>query len=284
MLVVSVMTLGIHCQPPLANSLLWKVTDSAGRISHVFGTIHLQDSVVFRQRDTILTLVRSATSYASEMHLDSALAMMQPSILFLKKQSLYDLLDSSDVLKVCSVLNDRLPGMGAMCTRLKPGAIGILIALGSMENTAPVAIDQFLWNLAKEHNPLLVGLETLAEQVAILDDMTAPMLVEHLNDLPYEDSLAKIMPKLYAHEDLSALSSLSYDTTSAYSGMLEKLNDQRNVRMVDRMQAMLRSGNAFIAVGALHLTGPMSILRLLKDRGYLVEPVLGGRRSQWLGL
>ncbi|MBK9183707.1 MAG: TraB/GumN family protein [Ignavibacteria bacterium] len=37
-----------------------------------------------------------------------------------------------------------------------------------------------------------------------------------------------------------------------------------------------------MAIGALHLTGEKSILLLLEKEGYRVEPVLGGKRSQWL--
>ena len=44
-------------------------------------------------------------------------------------------------------------------------------------------------------------------------------------------------------------------------------------RMVDRMDALLRQGNAFVAVGALHLLGEQGILQLLADQGYRVTRV-----------
>lgn len=268
---------------PRANSLLWKVTSPQGTTSHIFGTIHLQDSTVFRQRDTILSLVRACDIYASEMHLDSVLKMMQPSAIFLTSKTLYDLADTSDVNQICNELEKRLPGMKTICSRLKPGAIGMLISLGSTEKTAPVAIDQYLWNLAKEHQPRLVGLETLAEQIAVVDQMTPAMLLEQISQLSREDSLALVMPGMYAMEELDAIAGIGEDTTGAYSSLMSQLNDERNVVMVTRMQEMLSQGNAFIAIGALHLTGPQSVLSLLEQRGYTVTPVLGGRRSQWLG-
>ncbi|MCX6139844.1 MAG: TraB/GumN family protein [Candidatus Kapabacteria bacterium] len=267
---------------PLPKSLLWKITSANGSVSHIFGTIHIQDSAVFRQRDTVLQLIRQCKAYASEMHLDSVATMMQPSMLFLKSSTLYDVLDTGQVRRICAVLNERVPGMGALCSRMKPGAIGMLISFGSMERTADVAMDLFLWSLAKKSRATLIGLESLQEQLAIIDDMTADMLVEHIDQLPREDSLALILPKLYADEDLTGLASLTEDTTEAYSGMIERINDDRNVLMVDRMQPLLRNGGAFIAIGALHLTGSKSILQLLKQRGYRIEAVTGGRRSQWL--
>jgi uncharacterized protein YbaP (TraB family) len=53
----------------------------------------------------------------------------------------------------------------------------------------------------------------------------------------------------------------------------ERLINDRNRRMVERMLPWLREGSAFVAVGALHLAGPEGILRLLSDRGYRVTRV-----------
>ena len=43
--------------------------------------------------------------------------------------------------------------------------------------------------------------------------------------------------------------------------------------MVERLQTYLEQGNVFVAVGALHLAGENSLLRLLEARGYTVVPV-----------
>jgi Uncharacterized protein conserved in bacteria len=43
--------------------------------------------------------------------------------------------------------------------------------------------------------------------------------------------------------------------------------------MVNRMDKLLRQGNAFVAVGALHLPGTHGILQLLSDEGYQVTRV-----------
>ena len=48
---------------------------------------------------------------------------------------------------------------------------------------------------------------------------------------------------------------------------------QRNERMVEKMEARLAEGRAFIAMGALHLYGDRGVLALLAQRGYKVTPV-----------
>jgi len=58
------------------------------------------------------------------------------------------------------------------------------------------------------------------------------------------------------------------DELSAH--LREKLIDQRNVRMAQRMEPFLKKGKAFIAVGALHLPGKNGLLQLLREKGFVV--------------
>ncbi len=56
--------------------------------------------------------------------------------------------------------------------------------------------------------------------------------------------------------------------------MLAALNDERNPALADRIDALHGEGQRlFIAVGALHMTGPKALPALLKARGFRVERV-----------
>jgi uncharacterized protein len=56
--------------------------------------------------------------------------------------------------------------------------------------------------------------------------------------------------------------------------MLAALNDERNPAMAERIDALHREGQRlFVAVGALHMTGPKSLPALLRARGFHVERV-----------
>jgi uncharacterized protein YbaP (TraB family) len=54
---------------------------------------------------------------------------------------------------------------------------------------------------------------------------------------------------------------------------VDNLINRRNRLMVERMATRLAEGNAFIAVGALHLPGDQGILHLLELQGYQVRPL-----------
>ena len=55
---------------------------------------------------------------------------------------------------------------------------------------------------------------------------------------------------------------------------LRKLNDDRNAPLADGIENQHRQGSrVFAAVGALHMTGPQSLPRLLEQRGFKIERV-----------
>ena len=99
--------------------------------------------------------------------------------------------------------------------------------------------------------------------------------VQQLDELP--DLYERIL-SAYLERDLAAIMQLNEESQAKGDRELEErlwreLVDERNLRMVERMQPQLRRGRAFIAVGALHLPGEHGILQLLKNRGYRVDAV-----------
>lgn len=55
---------------------------------------------------------------------------------------------------------------------------------------------------------------------------------------------------------------------------MQRLNDARNPGLAERIDALHREGRQlFVAVGALHMTGPQALPRLLAQRGFRVERV-----------
>lgn len=260
--------------------LLYRITSTSGRVNHLFGTMHLPDSSVFVARDTVLAVLDASLYFTAELDLDSAPAGFDPESMFLNNETLYDLLDSTKVRRICERLRLLVPEMSMICHRLKPGLIAILLAMDKKSRTAPVAMDQFLWNRAKRRGLKLSGLETMLEQMALIDSIKASDLVRQLDDLENNPNATDSLIAAYCAEDLETLASISSEQD--VNDVLKTLNDERNVRMVERMLPALLRGGVFVAVGALHLTGPMSIPLLLSNAGFLVEPVLGGNRSQWL--
>ena len=127
-----------------------------------------------------------------------------------------------------------------------------------------------------------MALKRSAEQVGALETMSPELQITMLRDaVAQHDQLDQIIEQLinaYLRRDLKALESIS---NAAMQGgddrvadmFTTEVVDRRNYRMLERMQPRLREGNAFVAVGALHLPGDKGLLKLLRNKGYRVSPV-----------
>ncbi|MFM8772217.1 MAG: TraB/GumN family protein [Candidatus Kapaibacterium sp.] len=262
-------------------SLFWRITAPSGVVSHIFGTIHLADTTVFHQRDTVLQVLDASSAFAAELNLDSAFSQMKPQVLMLTSGTLYDIYDSSSVQMLCAELEKVNPLFGRACPRMKPGAIMMLASMSAVERTAPSSIDEFLWARAKKNKTIRRGLETFAEQIDLIDSMPPAMVLKQIRRLDSAKIETEKLRDHYAREELDSLQTGEDDDVYTPE-LMATLNDRRNVRMAERMIPMLQTGNSFVAIGALHLTGPKSVISLLRERGYTVEPVIGGNRVDWL--
>lgn len=115
-----------------------------------------------------------------------------------------------------------------------------------------------------------------------MESMSLELQITMLRDaVAQHDQVDQIIEQLitaYLRRDLKALESISnaamQDGDDRVAEMFTtEVVDRRNYRMLVRMQPRLREGNAFIAVGALHLPGDKGLLNLLRNKGYRVSPV-----------
>ena len=125
------------------------------------------------------------------------------------------------------------------------------------------------------------GLETMQEQIAVFNSMSLDDQIVLLRDTVQNYHLAhsamEDLTQAYLKRDLKALLALSEkfkpQDARVYNAMMDRLLTQRNINMAERMQTRLKEGNAFVAVGALHLPGDSGLLRLLANSGYRITRV-----------
>jgi len=127
----------------------------------------------------------------------------------------------------------------------------------------PMPLDLKLLEIAKSRGAKTAGLETLSEQGAVFSEMALDDQLRLLLDTVCNYNLVtqgiEEMKQFYLEKDLNGLLAASaqhpYADEPLYKELNKRLLTDRNKLMIDRMQPFLQKGDAFIAVGALHLPG-----------------------------
>lgn len=144
------------------------------------------------------------------------------------------------------------------------------------------AQEQVLSATAQALKKPVISLENAELQLAaLLPDSPAEALAQS-RDLLDQLEQGKVRPVLrrlgdaWERGDLAALE--NYEQwcdcvqSEAERAQLRRLNDARNPYLAERIDGLIAGGHKlFAAVGALHMTGPQALPRLLEQKGYRLE-------------
>jgi uncharacterized protein YbaP (TraB family) len=180
-----------------------------------------------------------------------------------------------------------LAGQGypvAFLHHLKPWFLAVLTALPACEALDLPEVDQFLAQTAKDSGVKVVGLETPREQLDAIETMSpevaATLLALAAREPGMNDDLYATMLRLYRESRPAeilpisdAVGGLSAAERSAQDEFMRVLLVGRNAVMAERAALLIASGGAFIAVGALHLTGKDGLIERFRADGYAVTKV-----------
>jgi uncharacterized protein YbaP (TraB family) len=260
--------------------ILWRIEGAAAQPSYLLGTIHSDDARVTTLPATVSQTFQQADSFSGEIKMDLPnLMQASQATLLAEGENLQQLLDPALYQQTVKLLASY--GMPELVVqRMKPWAAAATLSLPRPQTG--LFLDMLLYTQAATQGKRVYGLETVSEQLGAMEAMPRDLQIAMLRDaVAQHGELDQIIEKLinaYLQRDLSALESISDMAMQQGDERVAKLFTSevvinRNRRMLERMQPRLREGNAFIAVGALHLPGQEGLLNLLRNKGYRVSPV-----------
>lgn len=268
------------------NSLVWKFykTDSSLQktdTSFIYGTIHIPVKSAFKVVDTVLTFMEKVDKVYFELDLDPA-KMMQNAMLFMAKDSTDQvkyLLNQEDYKLLHQKANELLSPQETLVIDLfKPFGIVSLFLQKKIPSDTALAMDMAFYNYAKQLQKEIEGLETMEAQMAVFDKMSVVDKKQLLHDLLYkeEDQMKEFNDLLdaYLAQDLVKIKQVVDSSFSVEKHLSEQdLLTDRNLKMAETIDRYSTNNSALIGVGAAHLVGERGLLSLLKQRGYVLEPI-----------
>lgn len=259
------------------SSILWKITGSeVAGVSYLYGTIHIMDGRVFAYGDEVTKAFESADQLAVELELDRMDPTSTMKLMFMKDSTLDMILDEQEYAQLKKAYEELTGATLETANGMKPFFISANMIQALIPKDKAMPLDMYFIQQARKADKPVVGLETLEEQMAIIDDLSytaqAKMLVESIDEVGEMEEQFKQLVDAYLSMNSDKVLELM-DDPSLPKKFMEKLLNERNKLMVERMIPLIKEKSTFVAVGSAHLFGNEGVIKMLQDKGHTVEPI-----------
>lgn len=254
------------------NTLLWKISgNNLQQPSYLFGTIHLVCPEYFIWTDKMQNALNQTNQLCLELPMADAdfAAQMVNVLKFSGDSTLKTYFSDKDYMVLDSL---RLP-LEEFAT-FKPLALYGYI-LSQTVGCNAMSYEKKLIALDSARGVYkVIGLETLQEQINYFDhlpkDTMANMIIKSAENFEQNKKDYAEIELNYSKQRLDEL----YKKIDESKILQSDLIDNRNEKWIAKIKNIISETPTFIAVGAGHLPGKNGVINLLRNEGYLIEPVL----------
>ncbi len=233
-----------------AKSLLWKIEGKQlQKPSYLYGTMHVTNEEVFNVNDSLLHFLQQCDGFANEIDPKETMQVMIKRYIF-----------NSDVPTVYDVINydDTVTTLTSSTTN------SVDWKNNKVKHTF---LDGYLLKMAMHYQKKIGGLEVAENQVG--KRRQEELMVIPGKDIGYNVSPYASFFTTYTEENIDKLYTAA---STSEKDMLDLA--KRNIDMFNSIKPLIQHESWVFAVGALHLAGTKGLIKLLKDEGYTVTPVL----------
>ncbi|MFN5909887.1 MAG: TraB/GumN family protein [Bacteroidota bacterium] len=229
------------------NELLWEITGNGLKNkSYLYGSLHANDKRLFVMQDSVYVALDRCSAIALETDIFSLFRKLDT-----RKEEVDLLFDI-----------DGRPYTGSgRASRTMYGD----------ENGMPQFLDAWFQDYCLKAGKDFYALESVEDQLNVLTDVVMPD-AERINYVASQLVQEKMI-ELYLDGDIKALDKVMKVNLSVYPGSYEQIIVERNYKMTDGIDSLLRSEALFCVVGAGHLAGDEGVISLLRKKGYRVRNV-----------
>jgi uncharacterized protein YbaP (TraB family) len=273
---------------------LWKVSSKTTTV-YLLGSMHVAKADLFPLPKEIEDAFAKSAKLVVEVDTEAAdKAKMQQLVLQKAKYADGESLSKGLSKKTMESLEKYCAKKGIPVANLEPFrpwfvsvvvSVQEITALGFGDN----GIDKHFLKKAKAEKKPIVDLETIDAQMNLFTDLTPDfqdkLLAKTLSEAGEIKSQMEKMTAAWKAGDAKAMNNLMVgDTLKQHpemKGLMAKIFDERNVKMVEKIDEMLKgTDSCFVVVGAGHLVGEKGIVKLLEEKKYQVEQVMRAAATQ----
>jgi uncharacterized protein YbaP (TraB family) len=268
-----------------ADPAVWRVEGENGAEVWLFGSVHVLRREDYPLPASVDRLFARADEIVMELDLDDIDPAEQQQVV-LSKALLPQGTSLRDVLspEAYATAAERTRALGidlALFQRFEPWLVAItLLDLGLQAQgyDSQLGIEHYLVGKARTAGKPIAGLESLAEQIALFDELALDaqrdLLEQSLGELAGAGERIREITAAWRDGRLDELGDELLDEFEEYPGLYEDIVTERNENWIAPLEALLQGERkVLVVVGALHLVGPDSVVAKLAARGHTVRRV-----------
>ncbi|HEY1869974.1 MAG TPA: TraB/GumN family protein, partial [Chitinophagaceae bacterium] len=282
--------LQIFSQSQGNNSLLWRISGNGlSKPSYLFGTMHVYDKRAFNFKDSLYIFLEQAEGFALEFNPDSANQIMEAYMngslktndeVSPRRSKMLPRIDTAWIKpkqkkniekKSKNSEEEKKDMVDEFVTRL-------VVSDKKQENSMNNFMDAYLYEMARQGQKKMYGLEEMDAQIAALQALQKGVKLKKAEELINQSNADDESPieKFYYKEDLDSIDIFyrNYFTDEGLDGFLYN----RNKGMAAKIDSLVHLQTMFTAIGAAHLPGSKGVIALLKQKGYNLEPVFSSKK------
>ncbi len=265
-------------QQSLENSLLWEISGKGlTKPSYLYGTIHMICSNDFRMSDQVKKAFDNTAKLVLEIDMFSPAVAAEMQKALIADTPLSAKLPPPQYALIDSLLKQQTGLSLQVFDNFRLMAlVSFLSRMGFACDSLKIYEAEFK-QMADKKKLQLASLETLQEQMGFFDKaFPDDSIVSQLNTLDLQEMRTKTeqMVQYYQSEELENVYKKIIEEKGMNESALHWLLEVRNANWVKKMPGIMEEGSTFFAVGAGHLAGDKGVIRLLRQTGYTVKPVL----------
>ncbi|MNS64722.1 TraB family protein [compost metagenome] len=259
---------------------VWKVTTPGAAADapadYLIGTMHLPVAQGLTMPAPVRQLIAEATAVVTEADTrDIQLEVLQKYTTLKGGKTLKQLLPAASWAKL--VIAKPMGFTADLMVRMEPWFLAVGLMYPPVDDR-PV-IDDLVEQEARQAKVAVSHLETFEEQLRIMDSVRQEEDVRQLVDALDQPGRVKAqidaLKRGYFAGNRAAVERLILDPTllKTYPDFHQKLLFERNARWVPKVDQLFKGEDAVVAVGLGHMLGDKGLVKLLKAKGYSVEPL-----------
>jgi len=266
-----------------ATPAMWKVKGVHGTV-YLLGSVHVMKPEVKWETPKVKdALAASDVVYLEVKDIDPAsMAAMQPIVLQMGMDAEHPLsgkISKADV----ELMDSAAKGLGLpgeqMFEPMRPWMASMVLSMLPASKAGfavDSGVDGKIAAEAKDLGKPVKGFETAEEQMHFLADIPEAEQVEMLHktlvDMPKSATELNEMVADWTNGEVDKIAAMENDEMKTkYPALYDKLLLKRNEKFAEVLAGLLKdpaTGTVFVTIGAAHLAGPDSVMKMLEKKGF----------------